>query len=112
MHVRIARFEGGDPAQIDAQVAEMKQQMEAARSGGVPADAPEGVKTLMDTVVRFMELADRTSGTTLGIAFSETEDDMRRADEALNSMSPPGESGIRRTAVDIFEVVMDESFTA
>jgi hypothetical protein len=35
---------------------------------------------------------------------------MRRADEALNRMSPPGDSGIRRTGVDIYEVAIDKSF--
>ena len=34
---------------------------------------------------------------------------MRRADEALNRMSP-GEGGGGRTAVDIFEVAIDKSF--
>jgi hypothetical protein len=34
---------------------------------------------------------------------------MRRADEALNTMSP-GTGGGGRTAVDIFEVAIDRSF--
>jgi hypothetical protein len=63
----------------------------------------------MDTVSRFIELVDRSSGTSLGIAFCETEEDVRRADAALDSMSPPEDVG-KRTAVDIFEVVLDESF--
>ena len=109
MYARVARFEGNDPSLIDEQVAEMKRQMSAARSGELPAETPEQARTLMDTVSRFMELVDRESGTSLGIAFCETEEDMRRADEALNEMSPP-EGGPRRTAVDIFEVVLDESF--
>lgn len=83
--------------------------MDAARSGGVPADAPEQVGKLMDTVTRFIELVDRKSGSSVGIAFCDTEEDVRRADEALDSMSPPQEVG-KRTAVDIFEVALDESF--
>lgn len=109
MFARIVRFEGGDPGVIDEQIADMKRQMDAARSGDVPADAPEQVKTLMDTVTRFMELVDRESGTAVGIAFSETEEDVRRADAALDSMSPPEDVG-KRVAVDIFEVVLDENF--
>jgi hypothetical protein len=109
MYARLARFEGNDPSLVDEQVAEMRQQMTAARSGELPPGAPEQVRTLMDTVSRFMELVDRSSGVSVGIAFCETEDDMRRADAALNEMSPP-EGGPRRTAVDIFEVVLDESF--
>ena len=109
MYARVVRFEGGDPSVIDEQVADMKSQMDAARSGGVPADAPEQVRTLMDTVTRFIELVDRESGSSVGIAFCETEENVRRADEALDSMSPPQEVG-KRTAVDIFEVALDESF--
>ena len=50
MYARIARFEGGDPGRIDEQVAEMRRQIQGARSGGLPADAPEGVRTLTETV--------------------------------------------------------------
>jgi hypothetical protein len=108
MYARIARFEGGDPGAVDEQLAEMRQQLEGARSG-VPAEAPEEVRTLMDTVARFMQLVDRESATFVGITFCETEDEMRRADQALNAMSP-GEGAGGRTAVDIFEVAIDQSF--
>ena len=108
MYARIARFEGGDPGAVDEQIAEMRTQLEGARAGE-PADAPEEVRTLMETVARFMQLVDRESATFVGITFCETEDDMRRADEALNRMSP-GQGGGGRTAVDIFEVAIDKSF--
>ena len=109
MYARIARFEGIDASRIDEQVAQMKQQMAGARSGELPAGAPEQVRTLMDTVKRFVELVDRESGTSLGIAFCETEEDMQRADAALDEMSPAGGEG-RRTSKDVYEVVLDESF--
>jgi hypothetical protein len=63
----------------------------------------------METVTRFIELVDRKSGSSVGIAFCETEEDVRRADAALDSMSPPQDVG-KRVAVDIFEVVLDENF--
>jgi hypothetical protein len=106
MHVRIARFEGVDVGSIDEQVAEMRRQM----SGELPADAPAELKTLMETVNRFVQLVDRDNGVTLGLAFSKSEDDMRRADEALNTMSPPSDAMGRRTGVEIYEVALDESF--
>ncbi len=109
MYARIARFEGIDASRIDEQVAQMKQQMAGARSGELPAGAPEQVRTLMDTVKRFVELVDRESGTSLGIAFCETEEDMQRAHEALNQMSP-GEGEGRRTGVEMYEVALDETF--
>ena len=109
MYARIARFEGGERSQIDEQVAEMKMQMQSAKSGGLPADAPEGVQTLMETVSRFMHFVDRQSGTSVGIAFCETEAEVQRADAALNQMSPEEGSG-SRTSAEIFELVLDESF--
>jgi hypothetical protein len=108
MYARIARFEGVDVGSIDEQVEEMRSQMQG---GELPADAPAELRTLLETVTRFMELVDRRSGTSLGIAFCETEDEMRRADEALNAMSPPSEAMGRRTSKEIYEVVLDESFS-
>ena len=107
MHVRIARFEGVDVGSIDEQVAEMRRQM---TSGELPPDAPAELRTLMETVNRFVQLVDRDNGVTLGLAFSKSGDDMRRADEALNAMSPPSDAMGRRTGVEIYEVALDESF--
>ena len=108
MYARVARFEGGDPARIDESVAEMKRQMDAARSGQLPAEALEELRTLTETVSRFIGLYDRSTGTSLGIAFCETEEDVRRADAALNEMSPTDDAGTR-TGAEIFEVLLDES---
>ena len=48
MYARVARFEGGDPSRIHEDVADMKRQMDAARSGDLPADTPEQVRTLVE----------------------------------------------------------------
>ena len=107
MHVRIARFEGGDVGSIDEQIAEMRRQMQ---SGELPPDAPAELQTLMETVNRFVQLVDRDNGVTLSLAFSNSADDMRRADEALNAMSPPSDAMGRRTTVEMYEVALDQSF--
>jgi hypothetical protein len=111
MYARVARFEGGDTSTLDEDIADMKRQMDAFRSGDVPADArsPEQIRTLLDTVTRWVELVDRTSGASVAIAFSKTEEDVRRADAALNAMSPVDDA-VKRTSADIYEVVLDESF--
>jgi hypothetical protein len=106
MYVRIARFEGVDVGRVDSDVEEMRSQM---RSGQLPSDAPPETEVLMTTVRRFVQLVDRENATTLGLAFCETEDDMRRADEALNAMSPPTDALGRRTSVEIYEVALDET---
>jgi hypothetical protein len=109
MYARVARFEGGDVSKIDDQIAEMKRQMAAMRDDGVPEGAPAEVGVLMETVTRFLQLVDRKTGVSVGISFSASEEDMRRAHEALDAMSPE-EGGGRRTSVEMYEVVLDESF--
>lgn len=110
MYARVARFEGLDPSQIDQGVEEMKRQMDAGRaSGELPPGAPEQARTLMETVKRVVQLVDRERGAALGIVYCESEDDLQRADAALNEMSP-GAGGGRRTGVEMYEVVVDEAF--
>jgi hypothetical protein len=112
MYARVARFEGLDPSRIDEQVGEMKAQMTSARaSGELPGDAPEEARVLMETVTRWVQLVDRDKGTAVGIAFSASEDDVRRADDALNAMSPGEGQGRRIGSAEIYEVAIDESFT-
>jgi hypothetical protein len=110
MYVRIARFDGIDTSKVDETVEAMKQAMDAMRRGEVPEGIPEAsAAALRDDVVRVVDLVDRASGTGAGLVFTESEDGMRRVDEALNAMSP-GEGGGRRTGVEIYEVTLDESF--
>jgi hypothetical protein len=110
MYARIAHFTGIAPGRIDEQVAEMKRQSEAARAGDIPAETAPEVQTLMDTVTRFLYVVDREKGTGVGISFSDTEEDMRRADAAMNEMSPGDEDGRRTGPAEIYEVVLDESY--
>jgi hypothetical protein len=109
MYVRAARFEGVDPSRIDEQIADLRRQVQATRDGNLPADAPGEARVLMETISRFLQLVDRDSGRFLALAFCRSEDDLRRADEALNAMSP-GEGAGRRTSVELYEVAIDESF--
>jgi hypothetical protein len=53
---------------------------------------------------------DRDKGTAAGIAFSESEESVRRADEAPNTTSPGRGQGRRTGAAEIYEVVIDETF--
>ena len=43
----------------------------------------------------------------MAISLFETEEDLRRGDETLNAMSPPGDGMGRRTSVEIYEVATD-----
>ena len=53
-----------------------------------------------------MVLIDRGSGKNVSVILSDTEEDLRKADEALNRMSPDGD--VRRTSVGLYEVAIDQ----
>lgn len=92
MFVRIARFEGGDEGAMQSTIDRIKADS---------ADPPPG----LEGVKRIMVLIDRTNGNGLGMTFFDTEDDLRRGDEALNAMSPEGNA--RRASVETYEVGLD-----
>jgi hypothetical protein len=89
MYARVATFES-DPASVDDAINLVRGEVE---SGETPAGL-EGAKMLM--------LVNRETGKGLGITLFDSEDAMRRGDEALNAMSPGGTE--RRTSVEFFEV--------
>lgn len=55
----------------------------------------------------FTLLIDPDTGRSLAIALFETEDDLRKGDETLNSMTPPNDDTGRRTSVERYEVAVD-----
>jgi flagellar biosynthesis/type III secretory pathway protein FliH len=106
MHVRIAEFEA-DAASLDQMVDGVRESLQQGREGGTPEGMSEEQAQGMSGVTRVMMMVDRESGKLVNLVFTETEDEMRRADEALNSMSPPGD-GPRRIAVGKYEVAIDQ----
>jgi len=89
MHARVATFES-DPANLDEAIGMVRSEVEAG-------DTPPGLEG-----ARMLMLVDRTTGKGLGITLFESEEAMRRGDEALNAMSPGATE--RRTAVEFYEV--------
>ena len=57
-----------------------------------------------------MMLVDRENGRGAGIIFCETEEDLRRVDEAMNQMSPPPGGG-KRASVEVYEIALDEELS-
>ncbi len=86
MYARIATFQG-DPTGIDQAIDGIRSQL---------ANPPAGLED-----ARFLMLIDRVTGKGYGITLFESEDAMRRGDEALNAM--PGGGGAR-TSVEFYEV--------
>ena len=97
MYARVAKF-AGEPAMADRAIEAVRGQIEADWES-----PPEGLENVKELFV----LVDREGGSGLGITLYETEEDLRRGDEALNAMSPPDpEATGRRTNVSTYEVVM------
>ena len=99
MFVRIARFEGGDPARVDEAVARVRSMMDEG-------DTPPG----LEGARRSMMLVDRRTGGTLGVTFFDDEEAMRRGDQALNEMSPPAGMTGTRSSVEMYEVAIDREW--
>ena len=97
MHARIAAFKG-EPAMADRAVEAVRGQVEADWES-----PPAGLENAKELLV----LLDREGGTGLGITLFETEEELRRGDEALNAMSRPDpEATGSRTDVSTYEVVL------
>ena len=90
MYARVAAFEG-DAASFDASLEDMRRDAPSGPPDGVPATG-------------FLMLLDRDAAEGLAIAFFDSEEDMRKGDEALNAMNPPGDSPMRRVSVKMYEV--------
>jgi hypothetical protein len=89
MYARIATFES-DPADVDKAIDMVRGEV---NSEEVPPGL-EGAKMLM--------MINRETGKGLGVTLFESEEAMRRGDEALNAMNPGGTE--RRVSVEFYEV--------
>lgn len=98
MYVRIARFENAE-GNWDERLEEVRKRI----SGEL--DSP--LAQARDAVKRAMMLVDRENNRGAGVIFCETEEDLRRVDQAMNEMSPPPGAGTR-TSVEVYEVAVDE----
>jgi hypothetical protein len=100
MYIRTARFEGGE-RNWDEFATEVR---DSIRSDGQGTP----LETAIDAVQRVMLLVDRESNRAANVVVCETEDDLRRADAALNALTPARGRGAR-ASVEMYEVVLDES---
>jgi hypothetical protein len=92
MYARVATFES-DPSRIDEAIDMVRSSVESDET----PEGLEGAKMLM--------LVDRETGKGLGVTLFDSEEAMRRGDEALNAMSPGASE--RRTSVEFYEVPVE-----
>jgi heme-degrading monooxygenase HmoA len=92
MYARVARFEERDPSLTD-------ELIQRARDRG-PSSVPD--------VKGFIGLMDRERGTSLSIAFFDSEEAIRNSEQAFEDMAQhfPSEMRGRRTSVDVYEVTI------
>ncbi|MDP9294208.1 MAG: hypothetical protein M3O90_07290 [Actinomycetota bacterium] len=73
---------------------EINSQASSGPPEGVPAKA-------------FLLLIDPDNGRSIAVALFETEEDRRKGDETLSSMSPPDDGMGRRAPIENYEVAVD-----
>ena len=92
MYARVARWEGANGEALRRTADEMSSLTASGPPPGVPASG-------------FLMLVDPGSGRSLAVALFETEEDLRKGEEALNAMNPePGDEVGKRTSVEKYEV--------
>lgn len=91
MYARVATFES-DPSTVDDAIRMVREE--------VAGDTPEGLEG-----AKMLMLVDRETGKGVGITLFDSEEAMRRGDEALNNLSPGASE--RRTSVEFFEVPVE-----
>src|SRR5687768_806264 len=98
MLVRIARFEAAED-NWDERIEVVGKRMRGEDPNSPMAQHRGLVK-------RAMMLVDRQNGRAAGVLFCETEDELRRLDQAMEGMNPPAGGG-RRSSVEMYEVAVD-----
>jgi hypothetical protein len=98
MHARVARWEGAEPEAMRRSAQQMNTDSASGPPEGVPATG-------------FLMLIDPENGRGLAVALFDNEEDLRKGDETLNAMNPPGEGLGRRTSVEMYEVAVDRRLT-
>lgn len=89
MFARVATFES-DPANVDSAISMVRGQVESG-------DTPQGL-----IGAKMLMLVNRETGKGIGITLFDSEEAMRRGDEALQAMNPGASE--RRTSVEFYEV--------
>ena len=94
MYARVAKWEGGDAEALRAGAKRINDNSVQGPPEGVPAKS-------------FLMLIDPDSGRSMAIVTFETEEDLKKGDEALNEMNPDEEGIGERVSVETYEVGAD-----
>jgi len=106
MYVRIARFEGGDMDEIEAEGALLKEGIAALKRGETTRELPPRLAAVTSRVEM---LFDRHNGNVALCVYCESRDQVLEADRILESMTPTNTGWGTRVSANIYEVAMDEA---
>lgn len=104
MYVRSARFEGGDNAAIDAEIALLHDSIAGSAGRGETSEIPP---RLAELARRIEVLVDRERGSVSMSVHFDSEADAREGDAIMRAMSPTNEGWGKRVSADIYEVALD-----
>ncbi len=107
MYVRIARFEGGSAADIEAEGARILRDIEAVRRGETAESEMPSELTRLISRIEFS--VDRERGASAVCVYCETEEQAREVDRIMNGMSPTSDRWGKRVSADVYEVKFDEA---
>jgi hypothetical protein len=105
MYVRIARFEGGDMEEIEAEGALLRDGIAELKRGGTTQEVPP---RLVEVARRVEMLVDQRRGSVALCVYCDSADDAHEADSILSGMSPRNKGFGERVSADIYEVALDE----
>lgn len=106
MYARIAQFEI-EPGSVDDMLGPIRENLERGREGMSEEERAE--MSGLEGVRRVLVFVNRDSGKVANLVLCDTEEDLQKANEALNRMSPQG--GGRRTSVELYEVPIDKEMS-
>jgi hypothetical protein len=106
MFVRIARFEGGTTAEIEAEGARIRHDLKAARRGEAGTEVPSELALLASRVEMSI---DRERGATAVLVYCETKEQVHEVDRIMKAMSPTSGGWGQRVSAELYEVFIDEA---
>jgi hypothetical protein len=87
----MATFQVDDPARVEEEIATTRRYLEGGK-------LPEGIPA-----TGFLMLVDREAGKVVEVLLFESEEDLLRGDETMDSYAP-GEGSMHRVSVERFDV--------
>ncbi len=94
MYARVARWENAEPQALRDSAERISADAASGPPEGVPAKG-------------LLLLTDPDNGRAMAVTFFESEEDLRKGDETLSAMNPPGGGMGSRVGVEMYRVAAE-----